>query len=258
MVYNDILEGLTDEDIADISDLSGGGRSGINYRMIYEKGTWKTFDEIGSIPTLGGSFEKTEATSRYDLGSEPRPVPVGLRENEYDIRPVLAIIGSLILLMIIVLLLLTMYARHRRSELLDNMNRKHLFEVIKEKPGIHFSELQRELDLKQGVLSYHLNVLEKNELVKSVQDGTFRRFYLYDEKIEFEFRLHEMQKKILFIISQRPGITQSNISKRLGRNRMVVNYHLKILLETGILHMEREGRETHCYLTEAGYHWTGA
>ncbi|MGA1820609.1 MAG: winged helix-turn-helix transcriptional regulator [Thermoplasmatota archaeon] len=258
LVEHEIVDGLTQEDIADISDLSGSGVSGINNRIIFDDGAWKTFDEIGTIPTLGGGFEQTGANSRYNLGKEPRPVPTGLKRDRQDIRPIIVLIGSIILVLIIVSILLSLYARHKRNELLENMNRKHLIDIIKEKPGIHFSELQRELDLKQGVLSYHLNVLEKNELIKSVQDGTFRRFYLYDDKIEFEFRLHEMQKNILFIISQRPGITQSNISKKLGRNRMVVNYHLKILLETGILHMEREGRETHCYLTDAGYHWAGA
>jgi len=154
---------------------------------------------------------------------------------------------------LISLILQYQYARRKESELMDNANRKRLFEIIKERSGIHFSELQRELDLKQGVLSYHLNILEKNELIRSVQDGIYRRFYLYDEKIGPEFRLHEMQRKIIYIVQQRPGITQTKISRRLGRSKIVINYHLRILIEVGILLMEREGRETHCYIIDNGY-----
>ncbi|MGA1872903.1 MAG: winged helix-turn-helix transcriptional regulator [Thermoplasmatota archaeon] len=253
LIEKNIVSGLSDDDIEDISVLAGPGRSGINHRIVHHDGGWKSFEDIGTITILGGGYEDTDPESRYNMARSTLPQPTGLKGSDDDILFIIVIAAISIVFVMIAILIPAFYARHKRSELLNNLNRKHLYDTIKGTPGIHFSELQRELDLKQGVLSYHLNVLEKNEMIKSVQDGTYRRFYLYDEKIEFEFRLHEMQKKILFIISQKPGITQSKISKRLGRNRMVVNYHLKILLETGILHMEREGRETHCYMTDIGY-----
>jgi predicted transcriptional regulator len=250
---NGFIDGLNKEDINSISDLSGPGASGINHRVVYHEGEWKTFDEIGEIPSLGGSFEFTSKETRFKLKKEPFPVPPD-REATSEF-PLLMLIIIITTIIIVVLLIAGSfgYARHKRNELLNNLNRKHLFELITAKPGIHFSEIQRKLDLKQGVLSYHLNVLEKNEFIKSIQDGTYRRFYLYDDKIELEFHLHEMQEKILMVINQRPGITQSKISKALGRNRMVINYHLKILLETGILHVEREGRETHCYINDPNF-----
>lgn len=250
---NGFIDGLKEEDIASISGLAAPGSSGINHRALFHDGDWKTFDEIGEIPSLGGSFEDSDQESRFRLKKEPFPIPPDREPTEEFPTLMVIIIITAGLLSVVLVGGSFGYARHKRSELLNNLNRKHLFELIKEKPGIHFSEIQRELDLKQGVLSYHLNVLEKNEFIKSIQDGTYRKFYLFEDKIELEFHLHEMQEKILMVINQKPGITQSKISKALGRNRMVINYHLKILLETGILHVEREGRETHCYISDPNY-----
>jgi predicted transcriptional regulator len=219
---------------------------------VYDNGSWKTFDEIGTIPFLGGGYEDGGISSRFNVDNDPYPIPPGREPDDENYEWIIFIAVGVTVAVILIGVVIG-YARYQRSELLNNLNRKKMYEMIKARPGIHFSELQRELDLKQGVLSYHLNVLEKNEFVKSIQDGTYRRFYLFDDKIELEFRLHEMQEKILMVISQKPGITQSKISKALGRNKMVINYHLKILLETGILHMEREGRETHCYIDDPTY-----
>jgi predicted transcriptional regulator len=63
-------------------------------------------------------------------------------------------------------------------------------------------------------------------------------------------RLTAIQLAILGIVDQSPGISQSNISKNLGRNRMIVNYHIKILRDANMLSLEKVGRESMCYTTE--------
>jgi predicted transcriptional regulator len=54
------------------------------------------------------------------------------------------------------------------------------------------------------------------------------------------------------IVKQDPGITQSGISEKMGKNKMVINYHIKILKDVGLLAVERNGRETNCFPTIAG------
>ncbi|WP_455392601.1 winged helix-turn-helix transcriptional regulator [[Eubacterium] cellulosolvens] len=143
------------------------------------------------------------------------------------------------------------YTRLKRRAILDNLNRKNIFDYIKANPGVHFKALLRELNFKPGAMSYHLNVLEKGEYIKSIQDGNYRRFYLFGTKSDLKIALTTIQLRILSIVDERPGISQVKISESIGKNRMLVNYHIKILADAGILTIEKSGRESHCFTTEA-------
>jgi predicted transcriptional regulator len=145
-----------------------------------------------------------------------------------------------------------LYQRINRMVKINNQRRRLIYETIRKEPGIHFSALMKDLDLKPGVASYHINRLEKDELIKSHQDGMYRRFYLYDEKVEMRLRLSDLQKLILDTIKEEPGISQIDISKAIGKSKVVINYHVRFLRDLGVLELEKEGRETHCFLTQQG------
>jgi DNA-binding transcriptional ArsR family regulator len=142
------------------------------------------------------------------------------------------------------------YTRLKRRAILDNLNRKNIFEYIKANQGVHFKAILRELNFKPGAMSYHLNVLEKSEYIKSIQDGNYRRFYLFGTKSDLKIALTTIQLRILSIVNERPGISQVKISETIGKNRMLVNYHVKILTDAGVLALEKSGRESHCFTTE--------
>jgi predicted transcriptional regulator len=160
-----------------------------------------------------------------------------------------AILGLVIATVVLILMVTFSYTRLKRRAILDNLNRKNIFEHIKANQGVHFKALLRELNFKPGAMSYHLNVLEKGEYIKSIQDGNYRRFYLFGTKSDLKIALTTIQLRILSIVNERPGISQSGISKTIGKNRMLVNYHIKILADAGIISLERSGRESQCYTT---------
>ena len=141
------------------------------------------------------------------------------------------------------------YTRLKRRNILDNLNRKNIFEYIRAYPGIHFKKLLRDLNFKPGAMSYHLNVLEKGEYIKSIQDGNFRRFYLYGAKSDLKIALTSIQLRILSVVDDRPGISQTKISELIGSNRMLVNYHIKILNDADLLSLEKDGRKSQVYTT---------
>ena len=60
----------------------------------------------------------------------------------------------------------------------------------------------------------------------------------------------EIQRKILQKIREDPGVTQVKIAEQLGVARKVVNYHIKILKDAGLIFMEMHGRESACYLMD--------
>lgn len=142
---------------------------------------------------------------------------------------------------------LVMYSKIKRDNLLNNAIRKRILDHIKENPGKHYRAILADLDLSMGVLSYHLNKLEKAEYIKSRQDGMFRRFYITGPKTEMRFFLSEIQEKILNEIKENRGISQSNIARKIGVSRVVVNYHIHILDQAGFIFVESHGRESACY-----------
>ncbi|GEM_PF-4404304 len=134
------------------------------------------------------------------------------------------------------------YSRLTREELLRNPTRKKILRLIENRPGINFSSLMREIGVKNGVLSYHLRVLERRGFVTSIKEGGMRRYY--------PARFHppeEIETRIMRVLLQNPGMTQTDISKHVGVSRQVVNYHIKKLVNERRVKIKRDGRVTRCY-----------
>ncbi|MFW3145299.1 MAG: winged helix-turn-helix transcriptional regulator [Thermoplasmatota archaeon] len=192
-------------------------------------------------------------TLRIEITAQHSPYRPDDDENVTGLQiAVFIAIGFLVMVSIICILAFYIHMRVREKNLLDNVRRKMIFDLVRKKSGIHFMAIQKSLDLAVGSLSHHLNLLEKHQVIKSVQDGKYRRFYLYDERIEYKLDLNSLQEMILFIIKKDPGISQTQISKEVGKNKMVVNYHVRILKDIGLISLERDGRETHCFITNTG------
>ena len=104
------------------------------------------------------------------------------------------------------------------------------------------------LDLKQGTLTHHLNILEQNEFVRSYQDGVYRRFYLFESKPPMSIKLSNIQERILEYIRNNPGIVQADISKAMGTSRMVVNYHIRLMRAADLVSVEKDGNNQRCFI----------
>jgi predicted transcriptional regulator len=148
-------------------------------------------------------------------------------------------------------LLIPLYTRLNKGSVLDNFTRGRIFEHIRKNPGDHFSALKKILDLNSGCLSYHLNVLEKEEYIKSQTDGFTKRFYPSGMKITKD-QPKNIQELILQKIDEMPAITQKELAAELGVDISTVNYHINMMTGAGIIVSEKKGRIKHYYvLTEA-------
>jgi DNA-binding MarR family transcriptional regulator len=230
-----IVEGLTENDIQEIKKNAIPGNAGFNGRIIYYNDTWIPYYDSG-CPVL---------TESFGLRLSIEDLPIVTKVYPPQVPPYLYITAFVILLV----LGSFSCARLKRNSILNNILRKNIYGCINNKPGIHFRAMLRELNLKQGVLSHHLNILEKEEYIKSRQDGIYRRFYPYEYKGDLKIVLTAIQEKILNVVHTRPGISQSDISKTIGSNRMLVSYHSKILRDAGILAFEKVNRKKLCYTT---------
>lgn len=150
-------------------------------------------------------------------------------------------------------LLIPMYTRIQKEDVLDQFVRGQIYGYIKTNPGVHYNQIRRGIDVKNGTLSYHLRVLEKTELIKSRREGVrYRAFYPTGMKFpEIErFRLTELQISILEVIIKNNGIDQKEIALKLNKKPQTINYNIKILDQAGLIEVKKQGRKTECYPKE--------
>ena len=139
-----------------------------------------------------------------------------------------------------------LYARVRKDEVLDNSVRYLIHGHIIDNPGLHYKALLRELDLSNGLATYHLEVLEREGFIRSVRDGTLRRFYAADVRVPSEARLTpaQVESAIRDMVYKHPGISQKQLIEELGLARRVVGYHLHEMVRAGVLVAAQRGRNT--------------
>lgn len=145
-------------------------------------------------------------------------------------------------------------APHRLTmeEVLENEIRMNLITLILERPGIHYSELLREIDTSPSNLAWHLDILETYKIIQKQRLGKFLIFYPYLDKNPFANLDPTIAKskttlEILKIIGENPGIYQGKIAKRLDLNRKSVQYHLDKLEELKLIRREKLGRKVLLY-----------
>lgn len=140
-----------------------------------------------------------------------------------------------------------MYTKIRREQLLEHKVRAEILEHINSNPGIHYRKLLNDLDLQTGVLTHHLNMLERQMFIRSLQDSMYRRFYPVSTPINNKLILSEVQQNILKTIRAQPGISQAEIGRQLNHAKKVVSYHVKILSDADFVRVESTGRTNQLY-----------
>lgn len=162
-------------------------------------------------------------------------------------------------------LFIPLYSKIEEGKADKQFTRGRIYQYVRDNPGAHYQQIKNELDLKNGTLTYHLEVLMREEgkcekhgigsihYIVSRRDRKLKRFYPGCPKCAEAPREDVVvQDEIVRIIQDKPGLTQTEIAERLKLSRQVVSYNVKQLKEKGRIRLEGEGRETHCYVAEDG------
>ncbi|UCH89308.1 MAG: PKD domain-containing protein [Thermoplasmata archaeon] len=143
-------------------------------------------------------------------------------------------------------LFIPLYSRLNPKAILDNFTRGRIYEHIRMNPGEHYRGIKDTLELNNGSLSYHLKVLENENLIQSRTDGMCKRFYPVGMKIE-KGQPSNIQQLILEKICESPYITQKDLAEQIGIDISTVNYHINIMAGSGIIQSEKSGKTKHYY-----------
>ncbi|UCD91593.1 MAG: winged helix-turn-helix transcriptional regulator [Methanobacteriota archaeon] len=148
-------------------------------------------------------------------------------------------------------LLIPLYVKLSKKDILDHFIRGEIYGYIKVHPGDNYTTIKQNLNLKNGTLTYHLDVLEREGLVKSQLRGSRRHYYAKEARMPDDGTgFPAIKNDIITRIQETPGITMSDLAALIGVSRQLANYHVRGLIQEGYIRTERKGMKTRCYLNE--------
>ena len=146
------------------------------------------------------------------------------------------------------LLFLPLYTKIRRDHMMDHFVRGRIYEHICNNPGVNYSAIKERFNLTNGTVTYHLSMLERQEFIRSRHDGIYKRYFkaglaagVMDESPM------SLQRAILKLVTERPGLTQKDIARGLGTSKQLVSYYVRNMREERLVETHRSGRHVRVY-----------
>jgi predicted transcriptional regulator len=130
--------------------------------------------------------------------------------------------------------------------------RKAIYDLIKRQPGLHLNKIAELLDMGPSLALYHLNYMEKHQLVTVVKDefSYYKRFYVKESRVGVEekkilstLRQEALLPIVLSLIRESP-LRHKEILKELAISPpSLLSYRLNKLVENDIVEVVYYGRE---------------
>lgn len=137
---------------------------------------------------------------------------------------------------------LALFSRLQKDDLLDHEKRAAIFNLVRLRPGIHYQGIRRELELPNGVLTYHLGALTREGLIRGERDGRLLRMFPGTAKMHTGRALTGVERQMLRIVHHEPGLLQTELTNRLGVSKQAVQRPLKRLVDAGLIDAVQQGR----------------
>lgn len=135
------------------------------------------------------------------------------------------------------------------SEPVDSLDatRRKILDFITSHPGAHLRDICRALGLAMGDVQYHIRRLERDGRIHSVRRGLYKFFYpanLFGERQRDVLSVLSLDtpRELLLNIVEHPESTQEGLARATNISQPTVSWHLKRLVDLGIVGRRQEGR----------------
>lgn len=141
--------------------------------------------------------------------------------------------------------------------------------MIENNEGIHFREICRKMNKKMGVVQYHISVLQKCNLIRSVKDGRYKCFFstknnpnVYKPHQEMDIeqkRIREelitsmkrkTQKMIINQLIQEELIYHQQLAKLCNVSPQAITFHCQRLINMKIIESVQNGHQKYYKLSD--------
>ena len=149
------------------------------------------------------------------------------------------------------------FSRIDDSDLLEHPLRSQIFQVIQTNPGIHASGLARQVGAGWGTITHHLQKLEKGHLVAIRKVNNQKCFFENGGKVSRQDMAvmgavrGDTASDIAGFVTSHPMTSQKSMAEALDLSPALVSFHVKKLVNLGVLDKVRHGKETLLTTSEA-------
>ncbi len=128
----------------------------------------------------------------------------------------------------------------RKKDILSLKTRRELYAFLDKNPGLNFREISRRLNIPRSTVRYHLNYLKKHELIETKSEGQYKNYYTKDkvgtyDKSILQLLRQEIPCLIFLHFLYQTFFSQKDICKELDIPPSTANYHIKKLIDMGII-----------------------
>jgi len=134
------------------------------------------------------------------------------------------------------------------QNVLDNRNRKDIFDYVLGHPGCTPAEITSRQNMKNGTVKYHIQMLESQGKVILKRMGKYTRIFNTShansdlEKTLCSYTKNETSKNLLCAIMEEPGVTNQRLSERFSIDKSSVHWHMERFLNDNLIKYEQDGR----------------
>lgn len=116
--------------------------------------------------------------------------------------------------------------------------------AVRQQPGIHFRQLQRDVDCSVNTLNYHLR---RADAITAEQIRGYRRCYPVDVDDNLYSPLaalnHDPRGKIVYAVNENRGITGTELGEIVDIAASTLSSHLRVLEGADIILVDKNGRK---------------
>ena len=166
-----------------------------------------------------------------------------------------AFLSENILYALISILVIPIYSKLNRDEVLNQNNRENIYNFIMENPGSNYTTIKKELKLGTSSLVHHLNVLEKENYIRSRKGFKRKIFFLIDSpenhnNIKVKRPVTSIQSQIIDYLKENGPSSMRDIEKVLSMKQPTVSYNIRKLVDRG--HVVSNGKRRNALYSLTG------
>lgn len=142
------------------------------------------------------------------------------------------------------------FAGHRKRaespEQICHPVRKRMMDWIRRRPGIRLSGLWKELGANRGTAQYHLLVLERAGVIRTLREGRATRYFPVETPAAdlpaLALLLRGRVLEVARLLLESPGISQHDLTATLDISRRVFREYADLLKELDFIDEVRDAR----------------
>ena len=134
------------------------------------------------------------------------------------------------------------------NEVLDLEIRRKIYDLIAKNPGLHAKKIAELLSIKGQLADYHLLYLERREVITTIKEEGYRRYYIkgklgIKDRRRIAILRQEIPLRIVLFLLKNPDSKHGEILENLDITKSTLTYHIKKLVKHGIISEHPFGKD---------------